>query len=440
MEIAAYQPTEAIQKDNPKTINGWAMYDWANSVYSLVISSSIFPIFYENSTPDFVEIFGRTFRNTALFSYSLSFAFLVVALITPLLSGIADYAGRKKTFMKFFCYLGGVSCIGLYFFDAEYLLVGLIVSVLAAIGFSGSQVFYNAYLPEIASFENQDRVSAKGYALGYIGSVLLLIVNLVMIMKPEILGLQDDGTAARISFVMVGVWWIGFAQISFKRLPGNVYGKKVKGEYLYKGYLELRKVFFELRNTKKLKRFLMAFFVFNMGVQTVMYMAVSFAKNEITGMPDSGLIISILIIQIIAVVGAYLFSWLSGVIGNIKALGTAVIIWILVCYIAYTVYTPFQFYILAAVVGGVMGGIQALSRSTYSKLLPETTEHASFFSFYDVCDKIGIVLGTLTFGLIFELTGSLRNSVLALGLFFAIGLLFLFWVPKVEKYKNKSVN
>ncbi len=436
MEITAVASAEAIEKDNPKTINGWAMYDWANSVYSLVISSSIFPIFYENSTPEFVQLFGRTFRNTALFSYSLSFAFLVVAIITPLLSGIADYAGRKKTFMKFFCYLGGISCIGLYFFNSDFLLVGLVTSILAAIGFSGSQVFYNAYLPEIASFENQDRVSAKGYSLGYIGSVLLLVINLVMIMKPELFGLKPDGTAARISFVMVGIWWIGFAQITFKRLPGNVYGKKVKDAYLYKGYLELRRVFFDLRKTKKLKRFLMSFFVFNMGVQTVMYMAVSFAKNEITGMPDSGLIISILIIQIIAVAGAYFFSWLSGAIGNIKALGTAVIIWILVCYIAYTVYTPFQFYVLAGLVGGVMGGVQALSRSTYSKLLPLTKEHASYFSFYDVCDKIGIVLGTLTFGLIFELTGSLRNSVLALGIFFVVGLIHLFFVPKVEKYTS----
>lgn len=429
-------PEEGILKDDPKTINGWAMYDWANSVYSLVISSSIFPIFYENSTADHVVILGRTFRNTALFSYSLSFAFLIVAIITPLLSGIADYAGRKKTFMKFFCYLGGLSCIGLYFFSADYLLISLLVSVLAAVGFSGSQVFYNAYLPEIASFENQDRVSAKGYALGYVGSVILLVVNLVMIMKPELFGLENDGTAARISFVMVGVWWIGFAQISFARLPGNVHGKKVKGEYLYRGYLELRKVFFILRETTKLKRFLMAFFVFNMGVQTVMYMAVSFAKNEILDMPDHGLIVSILIIQVIAIGGAYFFSWLSGIVGNIKALGVAVIVWIVVCYVAYTSYTEYEFYALAALVGGVMGGVQALSRSTYSKLLPKTTDHASFFSFYDVCDKVGIVLGTLTFGLIFELTGSLRNSVLALGSFFVIGLILLFLVPKVEKVNN----
>lgn len=433
MQFTQPKVKAVILKDDRKTINGWAMYDWANSVYSLVISSSIFPIFYENITGDEVQLFGRTFKNTALFSYSLSFSFLVVALITPLLSGIADYAGRKKTFMKFFCYLGGISCIGLYFFSADHLLISLMISVLAAIGFSGSQVFYNAYLPEIASPENQDRVSAKGYSLGYIGSIILLIVNLTMIMKPEFFGLGDNDVPARISFVMVGIWWIGFAQISFARLPGNIYHKKVKGEYLYRGYLELRKVWFQLKATKRLKRFLMSFFVYNMGVQTVMYMAVSFAKNEIIGMPDSGLIVSILIIQVIAIGGAYLFSGLSRKFGNIKALGIAVVIWIGVCVMAFLINTPNQFYILAAIVGGVMGGIQALSRSTYSKMLPDTTDNTSYFSFYDVCDKIGIVLGTLTFGLVFEWTGSLRNSALALGVFFVIGLLLLFIVPKYER-------
>lgn len=423
----------ALKKDDPKTINGWAMYDWANSVYSLVITSSIFPIFFENVTSPKIEMFGVTFLNTALYSYTLSFAFLVVAIITPLLSGIADYAGKKKAFMKFFCYMGGTACMGLYFFTADYLFIGLIMVAVAGIGFSGSQVFYNAYLPEIASHDTQDRVSAKGYALGYIGSVILLVVNLAMIMQPDMFGLEDDGTPARISFVMVGLWWMGFAQIAFNRLPDNVYGRKVKGEYLYKGYRELRKVWHELKSTTRLKRYLMAFFVFNMGVQTVMYMAVSFAKNEIDNMPDSGLIISILIIQIIAVAGAYLFSWLSTRFSNLRALIISVIIWTVVCYIAYSIHTEYEFYALAALVGLVMGGIQALSRSTYSKFLPKTIDHASYFSFYDVCDKLGIVFGTFAFGLIYELTGDLRNSALALGTFFVIGLLLLLIVPKKER-------
>lgn len=412
------------------------MYDWANSVYSLVITSSIFPIFYENITPSEISIFGTKFLNTALYSYTLSLAFLMVAIITPLLSGIADYAGKKKSFMKFFCYLGGISCIGLYFFSADFLAIGLIMVALASVGYSGSQVFYNAYLPEIASKDNQDRISARGYAMGYIGSVILLVINLAMIMSPDSFGLQDDGTPARLSFVMVGIWWMGFAQITFNRLPENVHGKNPKGEYLYKGYRELKKVWLEMKKTTRLKRYLLAFFVFNMGVQTVMYMAVSFAKNEIEGMPDSGLIVSILIIQIIAVLGAYLFSFLSNKYSNIRALIVSVLIWILVCYIAYSIHTPFEFYGLAALVGLVMGGIQSLSRSTYSKFLPDTTvDHASYFSFYDVSDKVGIVVGTFAFGFVYQMTNDLRNSALALGSFFVIGFFLLLFVPKKESIK-----
>jgi UMF1 family MFS transporter len=433
MQIAEGALNSAITKDDEKTINGWAMYDWANSVYSLVITSSIFPIFFENNTTAEVELFGRTFKNTALYSYTLSASFLIVALISPLLSGIADYSGQKKRFMQFFCYLGGLACVGLFFFDANFLGFGLLMTMMAGIGYSGSQVFYNAYLPEIASIGKQDSVSAKGFSLGYIGSIILLIINLFMIMNPEVFGFTDGDMPARVSFAMVGIWWIGFAQFAFSRLPGNVYGKKVKGEYLYRGYIELRKVWKELKKTTRLKRYLISFFVFNMGVQTVMYMAVGFAKNEIAGMPDEGLIISILIIQFIAIIGAYFHSWLSSKYGNLKALLTAVTIWIGICVMAFKITTPVEFYVLAGIVGFVMGGIQALSRSTYSKFLPQTTlDHASYFSFYDVSDKIGTVLGTLAFGLIFEFTGNLRHSVLAVGIIFVIGIIFLLRVPKLE--------
>ncbi|MCH2214283.1 MAG: MFS transporter [Flavobacteriales bacterium] len=436
MQVAKGAVVSALRKDDEKTINGWAMYDWANSVYSLVITSSIFPIFYENNTQAELEFFGKTFKNTALYSYTLSASFLIVALISPLLSGIADYSGQKKRFMQFFCYLGGLACVGLFFFDANYLGFGLLMTVLAGVGYSGSQVFYNAYLPEIASVDRQDSVSARGFSLGYIGSIILLIINLFMIMNPETFGFSDGDMPARLSFVMVGIWWIGFAQFTFSRLPGNIYGKKVKGEYLYRGYVELRKVWMGLKKTTRLKRYLLSFFVFNMGVQTVMYMAVGFAKNEIIGMPDEGLIISILIIQFIAIIGAYFHSWLSSKYENIKALLTAVTIWIGICVMAFSVTTPVEFYILAAIVGFVMGGIQALSRSTYSKFLPETIDHTSYFSFYDVSDKVGTVLGTLAFGLIFELTGNLRHSVLAIGIIFVIGIILLLAVPKNETTRS----
>ena len=458
-------------KSNSKIINGWAMYDWANSVFALTITSSIFPIFYENITvtkdingqiiSDYVDFFGFSVRNTTLYSWSFTISFLLIAIITPLLSGIADYSGKKKSFMKFFVLLGSISVSMLYFFDVEYLEVGMIFLMLATIGYSGSIVFYNAFLPEIASPEMQDRVSAKGYALGYIGSVILLIINLLMIMKPEwFFGIDTKidelmqsaslsyeaaseeaishfkGVATRISFLSVGLWWLGFSIIPFSVLPENPYKRKPKGRYIYKGYQELRKVWIDLRNNVVLKRFLSAYFMFNMGVQTIMYMAITFAKKEISDMPDEGLIISILIIQIIAIFGAYFFSFLSGKIGNLKALMFAVGFWIIVILQAYYTFTASQFYLLAGMVGLVMGGVQSLSRSTYSKLLPETKDHASYFGFYDIADKIGVVLGTLVYGGIYQITGSTRDSIIALGLFFVIGLLFLFFIPRKKTSNN----
>jgi len=416
-------------KGNKKIINAWAMYDWANSVYSLTITTAVFPIYFmevtSQSGTDIVHFLGRDFKNSALYSYSLSIAFLFIALLSPLLSAIADASGSKKGFMKFFAWLGGISCAGLFFFDSTNLWLGVLCFMLASIGYSGSIVFYNSYLPEIAEPKDQDRVSAKGYALGYIGSSILLVLNLMMIMKPGLFGIPELTTLpARISFLIVGIWWIGFSAYTFYHLPSNVYHRKREGKYLLRGYHELIKVWKELRKLKYLTRFLLSFFFYNMGVQTVMYVATIFGEKEIR-LGTAELIITVLIIQFVAIGGAFFFSMLSSKFGNIKALMLAIFIWVGICIGAYNLYEPNSFYILAFVVGLVMGGIQSLSRSTYSKMLPKTQDHASYFSFYDVCDKIGLVLGTASYGLIEEITGSMRNSVLALILFFVVGLFFL---------------
>ena len=297
--------------------------------------------------------------------------------------------------------------------------------ILASIGYAGSIVFYNSYLPEIAEPADQDRISAKGFALGYVGSSLLLIFNLVMIMQPGLFGIAEGTTLpARISFLIVGVWWIGFSAYSFYHLPSNVYSKPRDGNYLTKGYRELVKVWKELRKLKYLTGFLLAFFFYNMGVQTVMYVASIFGEKEIR-LETAQLIITVLIIQFVAIGGAYLFSLVSSKIGNLRTLTIAIFIWVGICISAYNLYAVETFYILAMVVGLVMGGIQALSRSTYSKMLPETKDPTSYFSFYDVCEKTGLVLGTASYGMIEEITGSMRNSILALILFFIIGLSFL---------------
>lgn len=422
-----------------KVQNAWAMYDWANSVYSLVITSTIFPVYYNSVTKgsdgsDRVDFFGLEVVNTVLYSYSISFSYFVIALISPLLSGIADASGKKLSFMKFFAYLGSISCMGLFFFDASNLEFGILCSVFASIGYAGSIVFYNAYLPEIATEEEYDFLSARGFALGYIGSVILLVFNLITIQFPELFGFSGGSFPARFSFLLVGLWWAGFSQITFRNLPTG-YRKESGSENIFlKGYREIQAVFSRVRSMPILNKYLAAFFFYSMGVQTVMYLAASFGDKEL-GLPGDQLILTVLIIQFVAIGGSFLFAFISKKFGNKISLMIMVVIWIGICGAAYYVYTVYQFYALAFVVGMVMGGIQSLSRSTYSKLIPQsTTENASYFSFFDVTEKIAIVLGTFTYGVIEQWTGSMRNSAVSLGVFFLVGLGFLILVSIPRNY------
>lgn len=425
-------------KQNKRVENAWAFYDWANSAYPLVITSAIFPIYYGSvaihntrlvggKEVNFVNFFGLEFINTQLYSYAFSFSFLVVALMSPILSGIADYSGSKKKFLQFFCYLGGLSCISLSFFSMDRFELSMLSVIMASIGFWGSLVFYNAFLPEIAEPKDHDRISAKGFTFGYVGSVILLILNLVAI--------QGFDMPAKYAFFSVGIWWIGFAQVTYAILPEGT-AKTSKGEnILTKGYQELRSVWNEFQGLKRLKRFLIAYFVYSMGVQTVMLMAAVFGDQEINW-PEgdrSGLLISILIIQLIASVGAYFFAWLSKKTSNVYVLKIIIFFWIFICMVAYFITEPIEFYSLAAGVGFVMGGVQSLSRSTYSKMLPETNDHASYFSFYDVLEKIGIVLGTFLFGFIQGITGNMRDSIISVIVFFILGFVLLQFVPRPNK-------
>lgn len=434
---------EALPKGSKKLLNAWAFYDWANSVYSLVIASAIFPIFYGaitivkdadgNKLDDTVNFLGRDFNNDTLISYVTAAAFLMVSFLSPLLSGIADYVGNKKFFMKFFCYLGAVSCIGLYWFDTDFLWFGLLCYFLALIGFWGSLVFYNSYLPDIAFPDQQDRISAKGYSLGYIGSVILLCVCLAMILMHKTFGFEDKDFPTRFSFVLTGLWWIGFSQYTYYYLPKGNKKEKLTNDVLFNGFKELKKIWKKLKHDKPMRTYLTAFFVYSMAVQTIMLIATYFGIEELDwGETDSttGLIVSILLIQLVAVLGAWLTSKASAKFGNIPTLIVINMIWIGICVFAYTITTPFQFYFTAAFVGLVMGGIQSLSRSTYSKLIPEgEKDTASYFSFYDVSEKIGIVIGMSTYGYIAEET-SIRVAILFFIAFFVLGVILLFFVPR----------
>ena len=419
-----------LEKNNKKLINAWASFDWANSVYNLIVTTAIFPIYYLSMTHEvyggeMVEFFNMTIKNSVLYSYAISFSFLIIVFISPVLSGIADFGGLKKQFMQFFTYLGSLSCIGLYFFTGENVEYGIACSVLASIGYAGSLVFYNGFLPEVASNEFMDKVSAKGFSMGYIGSVLLLILNLLLYQNYELFGFESGGSATRFGFILVGLWWMGFAQISFYYLKDRGERKKITWGILGNGTKQLKKVFETVKSKFVMSRFLSAFFLFSMGVQTVMLLAPLFADKEI-GMGADEMIIVVLIIQIIAIGGAYFFAFLSNLRGNGFAISTTLIIWVVICVSGYFLVDKITFYALAAFLGFVMGGIQSISRSTYSKLIPlETKDTASFFSFYDITEKLAIVIGSLSYGLIDQVTGSMRNSMLFMSIFFIGGFVLL---------------
>lgn len=426
-----------MQTASKKVINGWAMYDWANSVYNLVITTTFFPIYYTEMTKaepfnGIVPFAGRNYVNTALYNYALAAAYLIVAFTLPILSSIADARGSKKRFMQFFCYMGAIACSCMYFFTEKYFSLGVICMMLAAVGFYGSLVFYNSYLPDIAAVEDRDRISARGFSFGYIGSVLMQIVGfLLVVFHKQIPFLETEGDAVRLTFLLVGIWWIGFAQIPFKRLPkpkpANENAFKVSA--FTSGFIELRKVFNQVKRMKVMRRYLAAFFFYNMGVQTVMLVASNFG-SKVLNLPSTNLIITVVLIQLVAIAGAYLMSRLSMRFGNLPVLMGVVLLWIGICIFGYYMQTAMDFYILAVIVGLVMGGIQSLSRSTYSKLMPETKDTASFFSFYDITEKIAIVIGLSAFAFIEEKTGNMRDSIISLMAFFAVGLLFLLYAQR----------
>lgn len=417
---------------NNRIINAWCMYDWANSVYSLVITTAIFPIYYNavttsSSGSDIVSFFGIEIVNSVLYSYSLSFSFLILTFFQPILSGIADFSGNKKLFLRLFMYLGSFSCMALYFFDGDNVEFGIICSVVASIGFTGSLVFYNAFLPEIASARDFDRISARGYTFGYIGSVILLIICLILIQMFDSFGFKDSKSATKFTFLLVGVWWIIFSQITLYFLPQNVKKIKVNFEILSHGIRELFKVWNYIKNVRNLRLYLFSYFFYSMGVQTIMLVASYFGSKELS-LDQDKLIFTILIIQIIAIFGAYFFAYISKIKGNKFSLVVMNIAWIFICLSAYFTTNENQFYFLAAAVGILMGGIQSLSRSTFSKLIPsEINDNASFFNFYAISYNISVVVGTFSYGYIEQITGSMRSSILALMTFFIIGLFILFF-------------
>ena len=476
-------------KNDPKIMGAWAFYDWANSVYSLVVTSTIFPIYYtvlttihntqkynpaageyqEVPVRNMIRVFGENYEPDAVLSFSYAISFFIVVLLSPFLSSLADTIGNKKSFLQFFCYLGATSCMGLAMFTGmQNVFLGLLFSMTASIGFWGSLVFYNSFLPDIATPDKQDALSAKGFIYGYIGSVILLIICLVLVQVVA----QDAAERnlwTRITFLLTGAWWFGFSQYTFRHLPqfGQVSDKlpkdlvllnhktifkthEVQGGFFrvvgdnisfYKdvakeSFKELTKVGRGLFKDRNLKYFLSSFFFYSIGMQTIFLMATPFGSDVVFPKSDEKykLIITILVIQIIAILGAYLFSKLSKRIGNKNVITIAVIIWIGCCLSAFSLNhenpnIQYQFYGLAALIGLVMGGLQAMSRSTYSKLLPQNSmENTTFFSFYDVLEKIAIIIGMLIFSLFIQKFHNMQYAFIAMSAFFGLGAILVRFV------------
>lgn len=431
-----------IVKNDKKTILAWVMYDWANSVYILVITSAIFPAYYNQVTrlngSGVVDFFGIPMENTALYSINMGVAFGIVALISPLLSSISDYAGNQKWFMRMFCYMGVLGCMLLFGFEGrDQLYLGLAGVLLSTVGYSGSIVFYNAYLPAIATEDRQDKISAKGFSYGYFGSTILLLVNLALILNQKTLGISDGTFMPRLAFLLTGLWWLGFAQITFARLPNRVSDKRPEGKYLLNGFRELAKIWRRLKRERFLRTFLLGFFFYIMGVQTVLFMAASFGEKEIH-LGVTQLIVTILILEYVGIAGAYLFAWMSKKAGNLRSLTVAVIAWIGICAGSIFISAPLHFYIAGAFIGLVMGGIQSLSRSTYAKIIPKTDNNAGYFSFYDVCEKVAMMCGLVIWGYMDLLTGSMRYSIMSLVIWFSVTLVLLLRLQRMRDRKART--
>lgn len=427
--------------NNSKTINAWCSYDIANSAYNLSINTVLYPIYYDEMTrnvfgSEIVQFFGISIRNTVLYEYAIALGYLLIIFLTVAFSGIADLGGYRKRFMQVFTAIGAFSCMGLSLFTGENVSLGIALPILAVMGYAGSLVYYNSFLPIIASPDRQDRISARGFSYGYAGSMLLLIFNIFTIENYESFGFSEKLDAIKFSFILVGVWWLSISQFAFYFLKEKKQKVSINRTVFTKGFSEILQVFKYINKHKNMRRFLLSFFFFSMGVQTIMIVATLFGKIEL-GITTSKLIMTIIIIQVVAIVGAILFGRVSTRYGNKTSLVWMLCIWIVVCIAAYFVVSEFHFYIIAALVGLVMGGIQSQARSTWSKLIPTgNNDTASFFSFYDSTEKLAITFGMLGFGILEHVTGSMRDSTLLLSGFFIVSLIIIAFTSFSNKGKE----
>lgn len=421
-----------------KAQKGWVIFDCANSAYYLIINSTIFPALFAAMVPNGSFAFGTHIKSSeAMFQLAIGLSYLVIVFLSPILSGIADYGNRKKFFMKVFTLIGSGACFSLYLFNKDRIELGVIAAAIAMIGYSGSIVFYNAFLPEIATTEEQDKLSARGFATGYLGSSILLILIVVASSFYKELGFNDTVEVFSLGFVAVGAWWILFSQYTFKHLPAEEKIKVSYKEVIKNGFKETKKVWTQIKSQELLHKFIITYFFISMGLQTLVLIAPLFALDNL-GVKSSELIVVALIIQVTGIIGAMFFAWLSKKKGNFNALFFPLIIFVFICLSVVFVVNSTLFYVVGICLGFAMAGAQSLARSTYSKILPETHDHASFFSFYDIAEKLATAIGMLMAATLSFVSNS-RNSILALSIIFMIAIFMLRKTQKIAKLNGTKI-
>lgn len=402
-----------------KEIVSWAMYDWANSAFATTIMAAVLPVFYYDVAAKNLD---RT-TASAFYGYSQSIAMVCVAILAPILGALADYSNSKMKFLRFFAYMGMIASVLLAFVgEGDYLLASFLL-IIGTIGFSGSNVFYDAFLPEIAPEEDIDRISTRGYAFGYIGGGLLLVINLAMIMKPGLFFLPNTLIATQLSFASVGVWWFLFSIPMFRNVKERkLETRKISGSYIGIGFKRLKETFKEINQFKNLLVFLIAFWLYNDGISTIIKMATIYGRD--IGIGSTDLIAALLITQFVGIPFAFLFGWIAKKINPKRALYIALWTYVIIIIFGYFMQTALHFYLLAITVGFVQGGSQALSRSIFGSMVPKN-RHAEFFGFYGISAKFSAIFGPFVFALVGQLTGSSRLGIVSLLIFFLVGMLLL---------------
>ncbi|MFB4167062.1 MFS transporter [Virgibacillus sp. JSM 102003] len=405
-----------------KTAFSWMLYDFGNSAFATTIMAAVLPVFYY----DVAAVGVDQSLADSYWGYSQSIAALLVAVMAPFLGAISDFSAAKKKFLRFFAFMGIIASILLAFVgEGDYIFASLLL-IIGTVGFSSANIFYDAFLPEIADEDEIDKISSYGFAFGYIGGGILLAINILMILKYPWFGMPNAAVASQVSFVTVGIWWFIFSLPLLKNIKEE---KKVTTKrdrsYVAIGFSRVTNTFKEIKQYKHLLIFLLAFWMYNDGISTIIKMATIYGRD--IGIDSNSLIAALLITQFVGIPCTFFFGWLAKKITAKKALFITLYAYLGIVIFGYFMSSALHFYLLAVCVGLVQGGAQSLSRSIYGRMVP-ANKHAEFFGFYGISAKFAAIFGPFLFAFVGQLTGSSRLGIISLVIFFIVGIVLLRFV------------